>query len=86
MSELLLISAVTTVDITTGDKVVFTSFRWRRWFKQTVHRDGRVVDAVRASCSIPACRLEGMEGRKLVDGAVREPVPARVLAESGQTS
>jgi len=85
MSELPLDCAVTTVDITTGDKVVFTSVPVAASrFKQTVYRDGRVVDAVRASCSIPGVFVwKEWQGRKLVDGAVREPVPARVLAESG---
>ena len=85
MSELPLDCAVTTVDITTGDKVVFTSVPVAASrFKQTVYCDGRVVDAVRASCSIPGVFVwKEWQGRKLVDGAVREPVPARVLAESG---
>lgn len=85
MSELNLPCAAVSVDIHTGDKVVFgpsplTICRTKR----TVFYDALVKDAVRASCAIPGVfAWKEWNGRYLVDGAVREPVPAKVLREMG---
>ncbi|MCR4424634.1 MAG: patatin-like phospholipase family protein, partial [Firmicutes bacterium] len=72
-------------DLHTGDKIVFTSeVRAARAVKQTIFADAPVSEAVRASCSIPGVFLwKEWNGRYLVDGAVREPVPAKVLREMG---
>lgn len=84
MTELPMDCAVVSVDAANGDKVVFTTVPVRASrFKQTVYCDGKVVDAVRASCAIPGVfAWKDWQGRRLVDGAVREPVPARVLSEA----
>ena len=86
MSDLKMPCSVVSVDIHTGEKIVFTSECVARAaaFKETLCYDARVVDAVRASCSIPGVfQWKAWEGRYLVDGAVREPVPARILKEQG---
>ncbi len=85
MTDLLMDCAVVSVDAANGDKVVFTSVPVSASrFKRTVYCNARVVDAVRASCSIPGVfAWKQWQGRQLVDGAVREPVPARVLADAG---
>lgn len=85
MSDLKTPCAVVSVDVHTGEKIVFTSESVRsERFKGTIFLDGYVADAVRASCSIPAVFVwKEWDGRYLVDGAVREPVPARVLKELG---
>ncbi len=47
-------------------------------------REGPVIDAVRASVSIPGIFVPQRRGRQLlVDGAVRNPVPVSALAELG---
>lgn len=85
MSDLKMPCAVVSVDVHTGEKIVFTSESIRsERFKGTVFLDGHVADAVRASCSIPGVFVwKEWGGRYLVDGAVREPVPAKVLKELG---
>lgn len=85
MSDLKMPCAVVSVDVHTGEKIVFTSESVRsERFKGTVFLDGHVADAVRASCSIPGVFVwKEWDGRYLVDGAVREPVPAKVLKELG---
>lgn len=86
MSDLKMPCSIVSVDIHTGEKIVFTSEAPARAavFKETLYCDARVVDAVRASCSIPGVfEWKAWEGRHLVDGAVREPVPARILKEQG---
>lgn len=85
MSDLPLPCAIVSVDICTGEKIVFSSHPVQASrFKETLYFDERVSEAVRASCSIPGVFVwKQWQGRKLVDGAVREPVPARVLVESG---
>ncbi|MEA4883047.1 MAG: patatin-like phospholipase family protein [Clostridia bacterium] len=85
MSDLKIPCAVVSVDIHTGDKIVFTSEASRvKAGKQTCYFDEHVADAVRASCSIPGVFVwKEWRGRCLVDGAIREPVPARVLKEMG---
>ncbi len=86
MSDLKMPCSVVSVDIHTGEKIVFTSEAPARAaiFKETLYYNAPVVDAVRASCSIPGVfEWKAWEGRYLVDGAVREPVPARILKEQG---
>lgn len=85
MTDLPMDCAVVSVDAANGDKVVFTSIPVTATkFKRTVYCNARVVDAVRASCSIPGVfAWKEWQGRQLVDGAVREPVPARVLSDAG---
>ena len=62
--------AAVAVDLVTGDEV---------WL-----RTGRVVDAVRASLSIPGVFAPVRQGeRLLVDGALRNPVPVSVLGALG---
>lgn len=47
-------------------------------------REGRVIDAIRASVSIPGIFVPLRRGRQLlVDGAVRNPVPVSALGELG---
>jgi NTE family protein len=52
--------------------------------EEVVIRGGRVLDAVRASCSIPGifspCRRDG---RWLVDGALVDPLPVNVVRDLG---
>ncbi|MFY9135129.1 MAG: patatin-like phospholipase family protein [Bacillota bacterium] len=85
MTDLKMPCAVVSVDLHSGEKIVFTSEAVRsECFKGTVYVDGHVADAVRASCSIPGVFFwKEWDGRYLVDGGVREPVPARVLKELG---
>jgi NTE family protein len=62
--------AAVAVDLVTGEEVVI--------------REGRVVDAIRASMSIPGVFVPFGRGRQvLVDGALRNPVPASVLDQLG---
>lgn len=62
--------AVVTTDINTGARVVL--------------RKGPVARAVRASCCVPGLYVPvEMDGRLLVDGALTENVPARVVREMG---
>jgi len=86
MSDMKMPCSAVSVDIHTGEKIVFTSESPARAavFKETLYFDAPIVDAVRASCSIPGVfEWKAWEGRYLVDGAVREPVPARILKEQG---
>ncbi|HLD44526.1 MAG TPA: patatin-like phospholipase family protein, partial [bacterium] len=58
------------VDIQTGEEIVF--------------RTGKLGDAIRASCSIPGVFGPTLiRGQRLVDGGVRDNVPASLLAEEG---
>lgn len=62
--------AAVSVDLVTGEEILI--------------RKGRVVDAIRASISIPGIFVPRRDGRRLlVDGALRNPVPASALAELG---
>jgi NTE family protein len=62
--------AAVAVDLVTGEEVVI--------------REGRVIDAIRASFSIPGVFVPlSRSGRVLVDGALRNPVPASVLSQLG---
>jgi NTE family protein len=55
-----------TVDLVSGDEILL--------------REGRVIDAVRASMSIPGVFVPQRSGRRLlVDGALRNPVPVSEL-------
>lgn len=57
-------------DIETGEEVIF--------------REGRVADAVRASCGIPLVfQPFPYQGRFLVDGGLVDPVPIRVVSQMG---
>ncbi|MBI4422660.1 MAG: patatin-like phospholipase family protein [Elusimicrobia bacterium] len=57
-------------DIETGEEVVL--------------RDGRVAEAIRASCGIPLLFAPfHHEGRFLVDGGLVDPVPTKVLSQLG---
>lgn len=52
--------------------------------EEVVFESGRVVDAVRASVSIPGIfRPVFHEGQYLIDGGVIDPLPVRVLAKMG---
>ncbi len=62
--------AAVAVDLVTGDEV---------WI-----REGRVLDAVRASISLPGIMVPYRHGRRvLVDGALRNPVPVSALGALG---
>ena len=62
--------ACTATDLMTGDEVVL--------------QDGPVVDAVRASISIPAIFTPAILDEKiLVDGGLRTPIPVRLLRRMG---
>jgi NTE family protein len=62
--------AAVAVDLVTGEEVII--------------REGRVLDAIRASFSIPGVFVPLSQGRRvLVDGALRNPVPASALSEFG---
>ncbi len=62
--------AAVAVDLVTGEEVII--------------REGRVLDAIRASFSIPGLFVPLSQGRRvLVDGALRNPVPSSVLSEFG---
>ena len=62
--------AVVATDINTGARVVL--------------REGPVARAVRASCCVPGLYVPvEVDGRLLVDGALTENVPARVVREMG---
>jgi NTE family protein len=57
-------------DIETGERIAI--------------KDGRLVDAFKASSSVPMIWCpENLKGRVLVDGAVTDPVPAEVIREMG---
>ncbi|NRA03539.1 MAG: patatin-like phospholipase family protein [Myxococcales bacterium] len=59
--------AAVSVDLVTGNEIII--------------RKGRVLDALRASMSIPGVMVPFRQGRKLlVDGALRNPVPHSALA------
>ena len=59
--------AAVSVDLVTGNEIII--------------REGRVLDALRASMSIPGVMVPFRQGRKLlVDGALRNPVPHSALA------
>ena len=69
-SQLELPFACTATDIETGEEVVL--------------REGRVAEAVRASCGLPMIFAPFRLGeRYLVDGGLVDPVPVRVAAELG---
>lgn len=83
MSDLKIPCYLVSVDVNSGHKIVFYSHK-NRDFKGTYCYDACVKDAVRASCSIPGVfAWKQWQGRCLIDGAIREPVPARTLKEMG---
>ncbi len=62
--------AAVSVDLVTGEEVLIT--------------EGRVMDAIRASISIPGIFVPHRRGRQLlVDGALRNPVPVSALDALG---
>jgi len=62
--------AAVAVDLVSGDEIHI--------------REGPVIDAIRASVSIPGIFVPQRHGRRLlVDGAVRNPVPVSALEELG---
>ena len=62
--------AAVSVDLVTGEEVLI--------------RRGRVLDAIRASISIPGIFVPRRQGKRLlVDGAICNPVPVSVLQELG---
>jgi NTE family protein len=62
--------AAVSVDLVTGEEV---------WI-----RSGRVIDAIRASISVPGIFVPRSEGKQLlVDGALRNPVPVSALRALG---
>lgn len=81
--------AITAVDINTGTLVVFMAdgFRTRTVIpsEDTVFMDEiGVARAVRASCSVPGLfEPVSIDGRLLVDGGIRNNVPADVVRQMG---
>ena len=70
IEDLALPFAAVSVDLVSGEEVLI--------------RRGRVIDAVRASISIPGIFVPQRVGRRLlVDGAIRNPVPVSALGELG---
>lgn len=68
IEDLALPFAAVSVDLVSGEEVLI--------------REGRVIDAVRASISIPGIFVPRRSGRRLlVDGALRNPVPVSALDE-----
>ena len=62
--------AAVSIDLITGEEILM--------------REGRVLDAIRASISIPGIFVPHRMGRRLlVDGALRNPVPVSHLEEMG---
>ncbi len=62
--------AAVSIDLITGEEILM--------------REGRVMDAIRASISIPGIFVPHRMGRRLlVDGALRNPVPVSHLEEMG---
>jgi NTE family protein len=62
--------ACVATDIETGEEVVF--------------REGRVAEAIRASCGIPLIfQPFQYQGRFLVDGGLVDPVPIKILSQLG---
>jgi NTE family protein len=52
--------------------------------EEIVFEQGRLIDAIRASISIPGVfRPVGSNGRTLIDGGITDPVPVNVLARAG---
>ena len=52
--------------------------------EEVVFEDGRLIDAIRASISIPGVFRPVMnKGRTLIDGGIADPVPVQVLAKAG---
>ena len=70
IEDLALPFAAVSVDLVTGEEILI--------------REGRVIDAIRASVSVPGIFVPVRQGRRLlVDGALRNPVPVSCLAEFG---
>lgn len=70
LEELDIPVSVVATELTTGDKVIFTS--------------GPIADAVRASIAIPGIFVpEKYQGKLLVDGGVVDRVPVSVVEEMG---
>jgi NTE family protein len=68
--DLALPFAAVSVDLVSGDEVLI--------------RKGRVLDAIRASTSVPGLFIPERTGRRLlVDGALRNPVPGSARGEMG---
>ncbi|GAB6158867.1 patatin-like phospholipase family protein [Desulfotomaculum varum] len=83
--------AVTTVDITNGKKVIFLSRQDRMRLKpksdQVFISGIPVWQAVRASTAVPGLfEPKEINGYLLVDGGLRENVPAQVLKALGATT
>jgi predicted acylesterase/phospholipase RssA/CRP-like cAMP-binding protein len=54
--------------------------------EEVVFEQGRLIDAIRASISIPGVfRPVSSNGHKLIDGGITDPVPVNVLAKAGVT-
>lgn len=69
-SDLELPFACVATDIETGEEVVL--------------REGRVAEAIRASCGLPLIfKPIRLNGRYLVDGGLVNPVPTKVIADMG---
>ncbi|MBI2787185.1 MAG: patatin-like phospholipase family protein [Elusimicrobia bacterium] len=69
-SDMELPFACVAADIETGEEVVL--------------RQGRVAEAIRASCGLPLIfEPTQLSGRWLVDGGIVNPVPTRVIADMG---
>lgn len=83
MSELRIPAAITAVDLETGERQVFCSKPLPSG-GDLVIEDGKVSEAVRATISIPVLFTpKTVGGRRLVDGGLRDNLPAGILRLMG---
>ncbi|MCX7779695.1 MAG: patatin-like phospholipase family protein [Negativicutes bacterium] len=78
--------AITAVDLNTGDTVFFTTPlpSFRKILNAKYFHNTRLVDAVRASISIPGVFFpKKYKGMTLVDGAVKNNLPSDILRQMG---
>lgn len=84
--NLQMVLAITAVEINCGVKVVFVHEPLRVMTQpdEVYLHKGRVADAVRASTSVPGLfEPKVIDGYQLIDGGLREQVPAEVLHKLG---
>ncbi|WP_031513401.1 patatin-like phospholipase family protein [Desulfofalx alkaliphila] len=84
--DLQMLLAITAVDVNCGTKVIFVHepVRISAALDEVYLRKGRVADAVRASTAVPGLFEPKTIGNyQLIDGGLREQVPAEVLHKLG---
>jgi len=85
LSEAGLPLAIVATDLTSGKRVIFTNQRFEVEDSDTIIiREATLSEAVRASASIPVTFVpKELDGLSLVDGALKDAVPVRVLKIMG---